>query len=55
MADLNLGSKEELNEQVYAYTLLLLGWYFGIAGFALGKIHFVFFELYFNMWAVAVK
>jgi len=55
MADLRLVSKEEINEHVYAYTLPLLGWYFGIAGFALGKIQFGYFEFYLNMWAVAVK
>jgi hypothetical protein len=55
MAKLNLVSKEEIDEHVFAYTLPLLGWYFGKAGFAMEKLCFGYFELYLNMWATASK
>jgi SAM-dependent methyltransferase len=55
MAALKLVSKEEINEHVYAYTLPLLGWYFGKACFAMEKVHFGYFEAYLNMWATAYK
>ncbi|HEX7567611.1 MAG TPA: methyltransferase domain-containing protein, partial [Anaerolineaceae bacterium] len=44
MARLGLVSKEEINEHTYAYTLPLIGWYFGQAGFDMGKIQFGYFE-----------
>ncbi len=53
MARLNLVSAEEINEHVYAYTLPLLGWYFGRAGFDMHKTRFGYFEFMLNMWAVA--
>ena len=53
MARLNLVSAEEINEHVYAYTLPLLGWYFGRAGFDMHKTKFGYFEMMLNMWAVA--
>jgi SAM-dependent methyltransferase len=55
MARLNLVSAQEIEEHAYAYTLPLLGWYFGQAGFAMGKIAFGYFELGLNMWATADK
>jgi SAM-dependent methyltransferase len=55
MAGLNLVSSQEINEHVFAYTLPLLGWYFGKAGFAMDKIRFGYFELMLNMWATAEK
>jgi hypothetical protein len=33
MARLKLVSKEEIDEHVFTYTLPLIGWYFGAAGF----------------------
>ncbi len=55
MANLNLVSKEEIHEHVFAYTLPLLGWYFGRAGFEMTKVDFGYFEAMLNMWAVAKK
>jgi SAM-dependent methyltransferase len=55
MARINLVSKEEIHEHVYAYTLPIIGWYFGQAGFKMDKIHFGYFEVFMNMWATAEK
>ncbi len=55
MARLNLVSAEEINEHVYAYTLPLLGWYFGRANFSMNKVRFGYFEFLLNMWAVAIR
>ena len=43
------------NNHVYAYTLPLLGWYFGRAGFAMEQVRFGYFEMGLNMWAVALR
>lgn len=53
MARLKLVSKEEIDEHVFTYTLPLIGWYFGAAGFAMTKIQFGTFECGMNLWAVA--
>lgn len=55
MARVGLVSKEEIDEHVYAYTLPLLGWYFGRAGFEMDRVQFGTFELGFNMWAMAER
>jgi SAM-dependent methyltransferase len=55
MARVRLVSSEEINEHAYAYTLPLLGWYFGQAGFEMSKIRFGYFEIMLNMWATAQK
>ncbi|MBI5951635.1 MAG: class I SAM-dependent methyltransferase [Chloroflexi bacterium] len=55
MAQVNLVSAEEIHEHAYAYTLPLLGWYFGQAGFEMTKTKFGYFEFMFNMWATAQK
>jgi SAM-dependent methyltransferase len=55
MARLNLVSAEEIKEHVYLYTLPLLGWYFGKAGFALNRVRFGYFELMLNLWAMAER
>lgn len=55
MARLQLVSAEEIDEHAYAYTLPLLGWYFGQAGFAMNKVRFGYFEFMLNMWATAQK
>ena len=55
MARLHLVSSEEIDEHVYAYTLPLLGWYFGRAGFKMQRVRFGYFELGLNMWAVAER
>lgn len=55
MARLNLVSAEEIKEHVYLYTLPLLGWYFGKAGFALERLRFGYFELGLNLWAKAER
>ena len=55
MARLRLVSQEEINEHVYAYTLPLLGWYFGRAGFAMENVRFGYFECGLNMWALAER
>ena len=55
MARINLVSTEEIHEHAYAYTLPLLGWYFGQAGFEMTKTQFGYFEFMLNMWATAQK
>jgi SAM-dependent methyltransferase len=55
MARLRLVSAEEIEEHAYAYSLPLLGWYFGSAGFAMDKVHFGYFEFMLNMWAMAER
>ena len=55
MAKLSLVSEEEINEHVFAYTLPLIGWYFGKAGFKMTKLKFGYFEMMLNMWALAQK
>ena len=55
MAQVGLVSKEEIDEHVYVYTLPLLGWYFGKAGFEMTKIRFGYFEMRLNLWAAATR
>jgi SAM-dependent methyltransferase len=55
MAGISLVSAEEIHEHAYAYTLPLLGWYFGQAGFEMTKTRFGYFEFMLNMWATARK
>ncbi len=55
MAQLNLVSAEEIHEHAFAYTLPLIGWHFGQAGFEMKKLRFGYFELMMNMWATAEK
>lgn len=55
MARVSLVSSEEIHEHAYAYTLPLIGWYFGQAGFEMTKTKFGYFEFMFNMWATAKK
>jgi len=55
MAKVNLISAEEIEEHKYAYTLPLIGWYFGKAGFEMDKVKFGYFEFRLNMWSVAEK
>ena len=55
MARINLVSAEEIHEHAFAYTLPLIGWHFGQAGFKMTKVKFGYFEFMFNMWATATK
>ncbi len=55
MARVNLVSREEIEEHAYAYTLPILGWYFGRAGFPHTLMRFGYFELGLNMWATATR
>ncbi len=55
MARLRLVSAEEIHEHAFAYTLPLLGWHFGQAGFQMTKVKFGYFEFMLNMWATAQK
>ncbi len=55
LARMSLVSKDEIAEHVYAYTLPLIGWYFGTAGFPMKKLRFGYFELGLNLWAVAER
>jgi hypothetical protein len=55
MAALGLVSAEEIHEHTFAYTLPLIGWHFGQAGFRMTKLKFGYFELMLNMWATAQK
>lgn len=55
MARMHLVSAEEIDEHAYAYTLPLIGWYFGQAGFKMRRVKFGYFEFMLNMWATAEK
>jgi SAM-dependent methyltransferase len=55
MAHVGLVSKEEIHEHVFAYSLPLLGWYFGAAGFSMTKVRFGYFEFGLNMWGLAER
>ncbi len=55
MARIKLVSEEEINEHKFAYTLPLLGWYFGRGGFDMNNLKFGYFEMFLNLWAVAKK
>lgn len=55
MAFLNLVSKEEIQEHVFAYTLPLLGWYFGTAGLQMENIRLGYFEFFMNLGCPAKK
>ena len=55
MARLNLVSAEEIHEHAFAYTLPLVGWHFGQAGFEMTRVKFGYFEFMLNMWATAAK
>jgi len=55
MARIRLVSAEEIDEHAYAYTLPLIGWYFGQAGFEMRKVKFGYFEFLLNMWGTAQK
>jgi SAM-dependent methyltransferase len=55
MARVGLVSEEEINEHVFAYTLPLLGWYFGRAGFKMKQVRFGYFELGLNLWDMAER
>jgi len=55
MARLGLVSAEEIEEHAFAYTLPLIGWYFGQAGFQMRKVKFGYFEIMLNMWGIAEK
>ena len=55
MAGLRLVSPEEIGEHAFAYTLPLVGWYFGQAGFRMRNVRFGYFELMLNLWGYADK
>lgn len=55
LAKIHVVSKDEIDEHVYAYTLPLLGWYLGQAGFKMSNVNFGYFEFYLNLWATASK
>jgi len=55
MARINLVSKEEIDEHNFAYTLPLLGWYFGRSGFQKQGVEFGTFEAGMNLWVRAER
>ena len=55
MARCRLVSREEIDEHVFAYSLPLLGWYFGSAGFPMRATQFGYFECFLNIWATALR
>jgi SAM-dependent methyltransferase len=55
LARLRMVSEEEIDEHEFVYTLPLLGWYFGKAGFEMRKLQFGYFELLLNLWATATR
>ena len=54
-AKIRLVSPDEIDEHVFVYTLPLLGWYFGKAGFDMEKTDFGYFEAHLNLWATATR
>ena len=54
-AKIRLVSPDEIDEHVFVYTLPLLGWYFGKAGFEMEKTDFGYFEAHLNLWATATR
>lgn len=55
MTRVGLVRREEIEEHAYAYTLPLIGWYFGAAGFAMTRLRFGYLEAGWNLWATASK
>ena len=55
MARLRLVSADEIEEHCYNYTLPILGWCFGRAGFTNDRVRFGYFEMMMNMWATAER
>jgi len=55
LSRLKMVSKEEIDEHIYVYTLPLLGWYFGKAGFEMTRVKFGYFEFHMNLWAAAYR
>ncbi len=55
MARIGLVSEEEIEEHQFPYSLPLIGWYFGAAGFDVRKLRFGYFEAWLNLWAVAER
>lgn len=55
MARTNLVNADLFGEHVYAYSLPLLGWHLGRAGFAMDSVRFGYFELTLNQWAIAKR
>lgn len=55
MARANFVSAEEINEHAFSYTLPLVGWHFGQAGFSMHNVRFGYFEFMLNLWATAQK
>lgn len=55
LARLRMVSKEEIDEHAFVYTLPLLGWYFGKAGFEMEAVEFGYFEFLLNLWATASR
>ena len=55
MARMNLVSAEEIEEHDHVYTLPLIGWYFGKAGFEMDNLKFGYFEFMLNLWATATR
>ncbi len=55
LSRVKLVSKEEIDEHIYVYTLPLLGWYFGKAGFEMNRVKFGYFEFRMNLWAIAYR
>lgn len=55
MARIRLVSAEEIDEHAFSYTLPLIGWCFGRAGFEMEKVKFGYFELWLNLWGTAER
>jgi SAM-dependent methyltransferase len=55
MSKIKLVSKEEIEEHKFTYTLPLIGWFFGKAGFSMEKVKFGYFEFFMNLWGIAQK
>jgi predicted SAM-dependent methyltransferase len=55
MARIHLVSQEEIDEHEFSYTLPLIGWCFGRAGFGMDKVKFGYFEFWLNMWGTAER
>jgi SAM-dependent methyltransferase len=55
MSIYNLVSREEIEDHRFVYSIPVLSWFFGRAGFDMGTIQFGRFEIGLNLWARAFR
>ncbi|MFM8320217.1 MAG: class I SAM-dependent methyltransferase [Chloroflexota bacterium] len=55
LARARIVSEDGIHSHVCVYSMALLGWQCGQAGFAMDRVRFGYFEAFLNMWAMATK